>query len=139
MKEKYMRLIWNGGRVLELKWHEYILNREYWDKQQCKKEEYSKDQYFLLCLTNEAKLCCLRKTQQTNKSHSNTIQVLLGCVNNMNDQEKKELDEKMMAILEENNLDWQSVHLWIMNEGYVIITEEEYDNLEVIDDNGAVS
>lgn len=46
---------------------------------------------------------------------------------------KEELNEKMEKILEENNLDWQSVHLWIMNKGYVIITEEEYDNLEVID------
>ena len=43
MKKKYMRLTWNGGRVLELKWHEYILNRDYWDNQQCKKEEYFKD------------------------------------------------------------------------------------------------
>lgn len=48
----------------------------------------------------------------------------------------KELDEKMEAILEENNLDWQSVHLWIMNNGYVIVTKEQYDNLEVIDPDG---
>jgi hypothetical protein len=45
----------------------------------------------------------------------------------------EELDKKMEAILEENNLDWQSVHLWIMNKGYVIITEGQYNNLEVID------
>lgn len=49
---------------------------------------------------------------------------------------KEELNEKMEQILEENNLDWQSVHLWIMNKGYVIITEEQYDNLEVIDPDG---
>lgn len=45
----------------------------------------------------------------------------------------EELDKKMEAILEENNLDWQSVHLWIMNKGYVIITEGQYNNLDVID------
>lgn len=48
----------------------------------------------------------------------------------------KELDEKMEAILEEHQLDWQSVHLWITNKGYVIITEEQYDNLGVIDPDG---
>lgn len=46
----------------------------------------------------------------------------------------EELNEKMEQILKENNLDWQSVHLWIINKGYVIITEEEYDNLEYIED-----
>jgi len=40
MKQKYIRLTWNGGRVLELKWKEYLINKEYWDKQMCKKEEY---------------------------------------------------------------------------------------------------
>jgi hypothetical protein len=49
----------------------------------------------------------------------------------------EELDAKMQKILEDNNLDWQSVHLWIMNKGYVIITEEEYENLEVIDPDGS--
>ncbi|GEJ45996.1 hypothetical protein [Chryseobacterium sp. ON_d1] len=48
----------------------------------------------------------------------------------------EELNEKMEKILEENNLDWQSIHLWIENKGYVIITEEEYDNLEIIDPDG---
>jgi len=52
---------------------------------------------------------------------------------------KEELNEKMERILEENNLDWQSVHLWIINKGYVIITEEQYDNLEVIDPDGEVA
>lgn len=50
----------------------------------------------------------------------------------------KERNEKIEKMLEENNLDWQSIHLWIMEKGYVIITEEQYDNLEVIDPNGAV-
>jgi hypothetical protein len=50
----------------------------------------------------------------------------------------KELNEKMEKILEDNNLDWQSIHVWIINKGYVIITQEQYDNLEVIDPNGAV-
>lgn len=45
----------------------------------------------------------------------------------------EELDAKMEAILEKEQLDWQSVHLWIMNKGYVIITEGQYNNLEVID------
>lgn len=49
-----------------------------------------------------------------------------------------ELNEKIEKILKENNLDWQSLHLWIINQGYVIITQEQYDNLEVIDPNGAV-
>ena len=40
MKQKYVRLTWNGGRVLELKWKEYKTNQAYWDRQQCKKEEY---------------------------------------------------------------------------------------------------
>jgi len=47
----------------------------------------------------------------------------------MEEKEKKELNEKMQKILKENNLDWQSVHLWIMNKGYVIIDQEEYDEL----------
>ncbi len=51
---------------------------------------------------------------------------------------EQELNEKMETILKENNLDWQSVHLWIMRKGYVIITESQYDNLEVIDPNGDV-
>ena len=38
----------------------------------------------------------------------------------------------------DTNLDWQSIHVWIVNKGYVIITQEQYDNLEVIDPNGAV-
>jgi len=51
---------------------------------------------------------------------------------------KEELNKKMEAILEENKLDWQSVHLWIMNKGCVIITQEQYDNLDVIDPNGPI-
>lgn len=49
-----------------------------------------------------------------------------------------ELNQKIEKMLEENNLDWQSIHLWIIQKGYVIITQEQYDNLEVIDPNGAV-
>lgn len=48
---------------------------------------------------------------------------------------KEELNVTMEKILEENNLDWQSVHLWIMNKGYVIITEEDYNELELIRDS----
>lgn len=40
MKKKMVRLTWNGGRVLELTWKEYTMNKEYWDGQQCTKEEY---------------------------------------------------------------------------------------------------
>jgi len=47
---------------------------------------------------------------------------------------KEELNSKMESILTENKLDWQSVHLWIMNQGYVIISQEEYDRLEPIED-----
>lgn len=45
--------------------------------------------------------------------------------------EQEELNATMEKILEENNLDWQSVHLWIKNKGYVIITEEDYNELGV--------
>jgi hypothetical protein len=51
----------------------------------------------------------------------------------MTAKEKEDLNEKMESILVENDLDWQSVHLWIMNQGYVILSQEEYDNLESID------
>ena len=40
MKKKYVRLTWNGGRVLELTYNKYKMNKEYWDKQQCTREEY---------------------------------------------------------------------------------------------------
>jgi len=40
MKQKYIRLTWNGGRVLELKRAEYLSNKAYWDAQVCIKEEY---------------------------------------------------------------------------------------------------
>ncbi len=46
----------------------------------------------------------------------------------------QELNDKMEAILKENNLDWQAVHVWIMDQGYVIVTQEEYDALEPIED-----
>lgn len=49
---------------------------------------------------------------------------------------KETLNEKMERILREEKLDWQSVHLWIMNQGYVIVTQEEYDNMECIDPDG---
>lgn len=45
--------------------------------------------------------------------------------------QKQQLDEIMDRLLKENNLDWQSVHLWIINKGYLILTEEEYDKLEL--------
>lgn len=45
----------------------------------------------------------------------------------------------MEYILKENKLDWQSVHLWIMNKGYVILTEEQYENLEVINEDGEIA
>ena len=40
MRQKYMRLTWNGGRELELKWREYKMNQEYWDAQPCIKEVF---------------------------------------------------------------------------------------------------
>ena len=54
MKKKYVRLTWNGGRVLELTYNEYKMNKEYWDKQQCTREEYWSQQ-FLLHTTVECK------------------------------------------------------------------------------------
>ena len=47
MKKKYVRLTWNGGRVLELTYNEYKMNKEYWDKQQCTREEYWSQQFLL--------------------------------------------------------------------------------------------
>lgn len=51
----------------------------------------------------------------------------------------EDLNKKINQMLKENDLDWQSIHLWVMNQGYVIITEEEYENLEVIDIDGAIA
>lgn len=56
----------------------------------------------------------------------------------MDEKKKEELNQKVQKMLKENNLDWQSIHVWIMNKGYVIITEEQYDNMEVIDQDGPV-
>lgn len=56
----------------------------------------------------------------------------------MDEKEKEELDKKVQKMLKENNLDWQSIHLWIMNKGYVIITEDQYENMEVINQEGPV-
>jgi len=52
----------------------------------------------------------------------------------MTKEEQNELNARMEAMLKDNNLDWQSVHLWVMNQGYVIISEEEYDSLGTIED-----
>ena len=73
------------------------------------------------------------KILKTIKINQQTVGDRTSATNKMTNEE---LNEKMEKILEENNLDWQSVHLWIMNKGYVIITEEQYDNLEVIDPDG---
>lgn len=48
----------------------------------------------------------------------------------------QELNQKMERVMSENDLCWQQVHLWIMRKGYVIVTEAEYENMEVIDPNG---
>jgi len=40
MKQKYIKLTWNGGREINLKWKEYTMNKEYWDSQLCIKEVY---------------------------------------------------------------------------------------------------
>jgi len=45
---------------------------------------------------------------------------------------EESVSEKITRVLDENDIDWQSVHLSIMDKGYVIISEEEYDNLEPI-------
>ena len=50
----------------------------------------------------------------------------------------KKRNEKIEKMLKDNNLDWQSIHLWIIEKGNVIISQEEYDNLEVIDPDGPV-
>jgi hypothetical protein len=42
---------------------------------------------------------------------------------------KQRLDAQMSKIMEDNNLDWQSIHLWIQLKGYVILTQEEYDEM----------
>jgi predicted house-cleaning noncanonical NTP pyrophosphatase (MazG superfamily) len=52
--------------------------------------------------------------------------------------ENKEENRTIEKVLEENNIGWQSIHNWIHDKGYVIVTQEQYDNLEVIDSNGAV-
>ena len=42
----------------------------------------------------------------------------------------EERNKKIEAMIEENKLDWQSIHCWIFDKGYVILTQEEYDELE---------
>jgi len=44
--------------------------------------------------------------------------------------------KKIDKFLEDNELTWHSIHNWVENNGYVIVTQEEYDNLEVIDPDG---
>jgi hypothetical protein len=51
-------------------------------------------------------------------------------VNETTQQTKQRLNAQMSKIMEENNLDWQSIHLWIQLKGYVILTQEEYDEFE---------
>ena len=50
----------------------------------------------------------------------------------------EERNKKIERMLEENKIDWQSIHMWIVEKGNVIITQEQYDNLEVINPDGAV-
>ena len=38
--QKYIKFTWNGGRILNLKWEDYLKNEEYWSSQQCNKEIY---------------------------------------------------------------------------------------------------
>lgn len=40
-----------------------------------------------------------------------------------------ELDAKMQEIMEEHQLCWQAIHIWVMSKGYVILTEEDFKNL----------
>jgi len=45
----------------------------------------------------------------------------------------EEIKQKIEKFLEEEKIDWQSLHLYIMDKGYVILTEEEY-NEEFVED-----
>lgn len=50
---------------------------------------------------------------------------------------KTESHQKIDKFLEESNLTWHSIHNWVEEQGNVIVTQSEYDNLGVIDENGA--
>ena len=51
---------------------------------------------------------------------------------------KTKSHEMIDKFLEEKELTWHAIHNWVSENGYVIVTEAEYDNLEVIDEDGAV-
>lgn len=38
--QKYVKLTYNGGRILRLKWEVYLKNEKYWHDQECQKEIY---------------------------------------------------------------------------------------------------
>ena len=42
----------------------------------------------------------------------------------------QERNSKIVNVLEENSIDWQSVHLWVEDNGNVILTTEEYNDLQ---------
>lgn len=42
----------------------------------------------------------------------------------------EERNNKIVKALEDNNIDWQSVHLWVESCGNVILTELEYADLQ---------
>lgn len=42
----------------------------------------------------------------------------------------KERNSKIVKVLEDNGIDWQSVHLWVESCGNVILTEVEYADLQ---------
>ena len=52
--------------------------------------------------------------------------------------EKSESHKKIDKFLEDENLTWHAIYNWVSEKGDVIISQAEYDNLEVIDENGAV-
>lgn len=41
----------------------------------------------------------------------------------------EQIKEKIEKFLEEEKIDWQSLHLYIINKGYVILTEEDYEGI----------
>ena len=46
--------------------------------------------------------------------------------------------KKIDKILNDNEIEWATLNLYLDAKGYVVVTQAQYDNLEVIDQEGAV-
>jgi len=51
------------------------------------------------------------------------------------EKESSERDALMQKFLVENGLTWHFVHNWVTDKGYVIVLEDEYENMEIIDND----